>query len=142
MESHTTLATDSIEAEPNGVIDPTELGSALDRLRMLVEERPIAEARAFVQQLSQQWPEDPTVRYWARVLAPPTTRKITGMRHPPLDQEHAWLREHAHEHPGCWLAVLGDRLVAADPSFQEVMRVVRQTPGGAALLYYQMQKLE
>jgi hypothetical protein len=54
------------------------------------------------------------------------------------EREYAWLQEHAAAYPGCWLAVLEDQLIAADPDFGVVVRAVRQTPEAErALLYFQ-----
>ena len=88
---------------------------------------------------AMRWPEHETVRYWARVLAPPRGRVVKGARSRSLDRERAWLREHAHEYPGQWLAIFGDQLVAADRSLAAVLKKVRETPGAeTAALYYQM----
>jgi hypothetical protein len=143
MKPNATVTGDSTLGEASGTPENAELHAALERLRKLVQDHPIAEARVFVNQLANQWPDDPGVQYWSRVLAPPTTRTVPGPRHRPLDREYAWLREHARDYPGCWLAVLDDRLIAADPSFREVMSAVRRTPGAeTSLLHYQMPDVE
>jgi len=55
-----------------------------------------------------------------------------------LQQERAWLRTHAREYSGCWLAVLGEQLVAADRDLHRVLSVLQRAPGAAdALLHYQ-----
>jgi hypothetical protein len=76
------------------------------------------------------------VQHFARVLAPPVVRVRPG-RGRSRDREIAWLREHAHEYSDCSLALLGDQLVAADPSLGKVMDIVRATPGAQdAILYF------
>ncbi|MBI3722273.1 MAG: hypothetical protein HY248_06935 [Fimbriimonas ginsengisoli] len=98
----------------------------------------IAAARGFVKQLEQRWPDLPWVQYYARVLAPPRFVARRASTTPSHDEEYAWLAEHAAAYPGCWLAVLGDRLIAADPSLHVVDDVIRQTPGAEhALLFFQ-----
>jgi hypothetical protein len=55
-----------------------------------------------------------------------------------LDRERAWLQAHAREHPGCWLAVFEDRLIAADPDLRAVLAITRQSLGDkSALLHYE-----
>ena len=55
-----------------------------------------------------------------------------------MDKERAWLREHAHEYPGCWLAVYEDRLIAAHLRLREVVAAARAALGEEkALLFFQ-----
>jgi hypothetical protein len=54
----------------------------------------------------------------------------------PLDRERAWLREHAHAYPGCWLAVHKDRLIAADPDRKTVVAVARADQGNRGVLFF------
>jgi hypothetical protein len=76
------------------------LATDLLRLRELLERMEIDAARSWIEELVERWPESERVRHYAHVLAPPTTRTIPGDRGRPLDSENAWLRAHAHEHPG------------------------------------------
>lgn len=107
----------------------------VQRLREMVEQNDVEGARAFVKDLEQWWPDSERVRYWARVLAPPVVRVVKGQRGRSLEKERAWLKEHAREYPGCWLAVFEDRLIAADPDFGVVLAVVRETPGAESALF-------
>src|SRR5437016_2670549 len=95
--------------------------------------------RAMVKELEARWPDSERVQYWSRVLAPPTARTMPrpDPRSRPLDRERTWLREHAREHPGCWLAVYEDRLIAADPDLDVVLELANQTPEGEHALLYQ-----
>jgi hypothetical protein len=112
------------------------------RLRAHLEESDIEGARAFVLELQQRWPDSDRVQHFVRVLAPPvvTARPDTRIRR--LDSEYAWLREHAREYPGCWLAVLADRLVAVDRDLKIVLAAVRRAPDTAeALIHFQPETL-
>jgi hypothetical protein len=100
----------------------------------------VPEAREAVKELEARWPEDPRVQNWARVLAPPRVIPTpeAHRHHRPLDRERAWLKQHAREYPGCWLAVYEDRLIAANPDFGVVLTEARKTLGeGKAFLHYQ-----
>jgi len=116
--------------------DPPQLTADLDRLRALVEHEDVEGARAFVKELEQRWPECERVHQWARVLAPPVARRRPGVAGRSLERERAWLREHGHEYPGCWLAILEDRLIAADPDIRVVLKAIRSTPGAEDALLH------
>lgn len=93
------------------------------RLRTLVEDGSVEDARSLVKELEVRWPDSEPIRAWARVLAPPRvigTRPASGRT---LARERDWLRRHARGYPGCWLALDGDRLVAADASVETVIQV-------------------
>jgi hypothetical protein len=116
----------------------TGLEEDLTQLRDLLARGDVKTARALVKELEQRWPDSAWVRHYARVLARPAPSMRAGVQGPSHDQEHAWLREHGHEHPGCWIAVLEDRLVAAHPDFSVVLSAVRGTHDGErALLFIQ-----
>ena len=53
-----------------------------------------------------------------------------------VDREQAWLRKNAHAYPGCWLAVLGDELIAADPNLARVLEQMRTIPNGEQSLLH------
>lgn len=111
----------------------------LDRLIRLVEENRIEEARRLAPALVARWPGSRPIQRLARTLEPPKL-----LPNPPdiqlrsLDRERAWLREHASEYPGCWIAVAGDGLVAAAPDLGEVIDRISSIEGGAAaVLFFQ-----
>lgn len=111
---------------------------ALAELHTLVQSEQIEAARALAPRVLERWPQDQAAQHWARVLAPPVARATEGRSRASRQREFSWLRQHRHEHPGCWLAVYEDRLVIADPSLATVHRVVRETvPGGDAYVCFQ-----
>jgi hypothetical protein len=112
--------------------------SDIARLAELVQRGDIAAARELAARLSDEWPESERVQHWARVLAPPVATSRPAQRSRSFDREHAWLREHAREYPGCWLALLGDILLAADPDPRKVMARTSEMEGGSgALIHFQ-----
>src|SRR5438105_10652289 len=98
-----------------------ELASALKKIGSLLQTAAIEEARALVRDLAAEWPENARVRHYARVLAPPVVSVRPRSWYGSLRSERAWLRAHAHEHPGCWLAVLDDTLIAPDHAIGAVL---------------------
>jgi hypothetical protein len=121
------------------VVEPVgDEGAELERLEQMLGRGAVEEARALVREMPDRWPDSPKVRQYARVLAPPEVRLGDRGSGRSRDLEHAWLREHAQEYPGCWIALLGDRMVAADPSVATVYAAMRDLPGGTeALLHFQ-----
>ena len=116
-----------------------ELQADLSALRQLLEEGRVEEARRLAPQLAVRWPTSTTAQHYARVLRPPEViRSPASLRGRSFDREHAWVREHAGEYPGCWLGVFGDELIAADPDLGAVRRAVRAAIGDQmALLHYE-----
>jgi hypothetical protein len=135
------IATDRIfrTPEPGPGDERDELLQELPQLRADVSGGRIETARAAVQDLAARWPDSPRVQYWTRVLAPPTASAAPGPdpRSGPLERERAWLKKHARQYPGCWLAVYGDRLIAADPDLGVVLTITDQSPEGQHALLYQ-----
>ena len=106
-------------------------------LRGLLGSSRVEEARALANDLAVRWPDSDRVQRMARVLAPPVARVIPGPPHRSMEKERAWYRIHAHEYPGCWIAVLGDQLLAADPSYRRVHAVLSAIPGSEdAVLFF------
>lgn len=125
-------------ASEHVAIAQTELATDLQRLVSLVERSRVEEARLLARQLADRWPESGEVAYWARVLVPPRASTAADERTRTFGREFSWLRKHAHEYPGCWLAVSGDQLVAASTDRVEVIqRVKRAGVENEALLYFQ-----
>jgi hypothetical protein len=91
------------------------LAAGLQHLRDLLERSRVEEARRYVKELEQRWPEAERVRHYAHVLAPPKVRLRPDIPARSRKQEWQWLEEHGPEYPGCWLAIYEDRLIAAHP---------------------------
>ncbi len=132
-ESKAPAASQPAVAEP-----PPDLAADLQRLRDLLEQDRVPEARVFVKELEQRWPDAERVGHYARVLAPPVSRGRPDIPARPRDRERQWLKEHAHEYPGCWLAVFEDRLIAADPDYGQAVTQARDVLGNEpALMFHQ-----
>ena len=72
------------------------------------------------------------------MATPEPRRRPRGFR-----AQRSWLRDHAHEYPGCWLAVLDDTLVSANPAIGSVLEAIWYHPSaGDALLHYEPAGIE
>jgi len=111
------------------IIEPAGLAEELNTIGELLARGNLEGARALVQRLQTRWPGSEELEEYARLLAPLRAHVIPGEKGRPLDRERAWLAVHAREYPGCWLAVSGDDLIAADPDYATVLARVRATVG-------------
>lgn len=98
------------------------------RLRDLIERSRADEARRLARELAEKWPRSETLQHDARVLEVPTVRVLSGVSGRSLDADYAWIREHAHEHPGCWLALHRGRLITADPEVRRAAAAADADP--------------
>lgn len=114
-------------ADPTPSDLPAELVAGLKRMGEMLGNGDVEGARAWVKELEMRWPESERVRHYARVLAPPTVRTVPRRGGRGFAKEHAWLKAHAREYPGCWIAVLEDQLIAADPDLRRVLAAARGT---------------
>src|SRR5262245_20952725 len=89
------------------------LAETLDRLQDLIYTGDVEAARALVEQMSARWPEAEQVARYAKVLAPARSTSEPGSPGRALDADREWLRCHAHEYAGRWLALYAGRLLAA-----------------------------
>jgi len=121
-------------AVASGEQEPAE---ELRRLQALVEDGRVEAARTLVTELAARCPESEGVRQWARVLAPPRIVGAQPASGSGLEAERRWLRAHAAEYPGCWLALDGDRLIAADADLKNVRSSLDHEGLSGVLLHYQ-----
>lgn len=54
----------------------------------------------------------------------PLDKRVPAQPMPDRAREKKWVEEHKHEYPGQWVAIDGDRLIAASPIQQEVWDAV------------------
>ena len=81
---------------------------------------PMEQARLF-----QLLAERPTVLPQAAMPAkPPLDKRLTNRPAPDLSRERRWLAEHRREYANQWVALEGDRLIAASPNHEAVFTAV------------------
>jgi hypothetical protein len=112
------------------------------RLRDLLEAGRGDLARELSGELATKWPDVEVIQHYARVLEPAVARSVPDAeRGRSLEKDHLWLREHAHEYPGCWLAVYEGRLITADPDFTAVADAAERELGKEnVFLFFQPSK--
>jgi hypothetical protein len=100
---------------------PEELGAAID---LALREEMTALAIELAQLGKRLYPHHERIQRAARVLAPPIARPT---RLPPaqgLKASRQWLREHASEYRGRWVAVRDGELLGAASSMSELDTVI------------------
>jgi len=107
------------------------------RLLRLIEQSMVREARALAPVLAEKWPESRPIQHLAWVLEPPIiVPNRLGLERNPLEREYGWLREHGGKYPGCYIALYGDQLIAADPNVGRVRRAAREAFGDEFVLIH------
>jgi len=89
----------------------------------------IALARRLTQIGQEQFPDNEQLKKAARVLAPPVTLGV-GPATPELNSTVAWVKEHAAEYQGQWIAVRAGELMAHASSLDELI----EKAGGLGML--------
>lgn len=96
-----------------------------DRIRERVEADDVMGARALVAEALERGKADKNILYWKEVLAP---AKRIGFAERDIDRtaDLKWLEEHAKDYIGHWVALLGGKLLAHSPSFEEVVSTLKR----------------
>jgi hypothetical protein len=110
---------------------PDELTAAIDLA--LREERPTL-ARGLAELGRELFPGHERIERAARVLAPGSARSTSLPPVEGLSASRRWLREHADEYRGQWVAVRQGALVGVAPSLEEMATTVDLEEQGADLL--------
>jgi hypothetical protein len=83
-------------------------------------------ARDLVEQGMRLFPDHEPLRRAARVFEPPTVRMSHGTPLKGIKASHTWLRAHAHEYRGQWIAVNQGRLLGTARTLDELRPVIEQ----------------
>ena len=111
--------------------------SCSDRIRECVTEGNFREARALLSEALAQGGAGEDLSHWQRLLGPARTAQVAGERDVDRTADFQWLKEHAREYVGQWIALFGGDLLAHDGSLKEVLRQLELHPSGKkALLHH------
>ena len=131
MNTSTALPQTDVQA-----IDTPE--AAARQLSELFTASRILQARRVVKDYVARWPESARLQHWDRVLEPPRVigRRPASLRD--LAPEKAWIAAHRDQYRGCWIALVGSRLVAADPQASVVRAAARAYVGRERPIVHQI----
>ncbi len=88
-----------------------------ENILKLIEQLPSTERIRLNQLLGQREPAPAKAK-------PPLDKRVPCEPMPDDTRERQWIKEHKHEYAGQWVALDGDRLIAASPVQQEVWDAV------------------
>ena len=115
VSEHTTLHRQTSFAEAGQTLRT----SAIATVRNLLRKEQITAARRLLDLLPADVLDDPATRRLQRALTAPVVR-VSEHRDVERRDEYEWLRRHAGEYRGQWVALAGERLVASAPSLREL----------------------
>lgn len=105
------------------------------RIRRLVEEGRIHQARELAKEAVRANPSEPGLAHWNEVLSPAVVRAVPG-----LDKDRSadlhWLQEHGDSYMDQWVAVLDGSLVAHAPTLRELQSILDEKAPGAPVLLH------
>jgi hypothetical protein len=88
-----------------------------ENILSLIARMPSTE-RARLNHLLAQQPAEPAAK-------PPLDRRVPCEPMPDDTRETEWIEQHKHEYPGQWVALDGNRLIAASPNRMEISAAVK-----------------
>jgi hypothetical protein len=120
-------------------LDPQNEDEAHKLIWQLLEGDRGSVARRKSIEWTAKFPESARLKRWADVLNPTYSASFPS---PGRDfrADDAWFKENAHKYPGCWQAVSGGQLIAADPSLEVVTQKITEAglPRDKVVLWKQM----
>ena len=98
--------------------------SVMSELRAALAVRDFARAREIAAEGVAAFPGDEPLQNMARAIAPPIVLRRDVPAQSELAANEQWMREHANEHRGNWVAVGQGKLLAKAPTLRELMAAV------------------
>jgi len=99
------------------VYRPNDLTCAID---MALQLDMVPLARELAQQGSRLFPEESHIQQAAAVLSPPVAMATPSPRRLPLAASQTWLKAHASQYKGQWVAVCDGTLLGTAPTLPEL----------------------
>lgn len=90
-----------------------------ENILQLIEQLPALEQNRLKELLAEPSPQTAPVKTKA-----PRDKRVPCEPMPDRTLEMEWVEAHKHEYPGQWVALEGDRLIAASPVQQEVLNAM------------------
>jgi hypothetical protein len=107
------------------------------RIRELLKRGDVGGARAVAARAAARRPASAVLAHWAEVLSGAPAQLGEAATGRSRQREATWLRQHASEYEGQWVALVGDRLISASPDLSVVRDALRASGQTAeALLHF------
>jgi Family of unknown function (DUF5678) len=111
-------------AAMSGILDRTSLQIVSRVVFQLIQNDQVALARKLLNSLPVGY-SNPTIERIRKVIAPPTT-KVNSTRDVDRQRDYLWIKEHAEEYRGQWVALDQGRLIAKAPSLRDLLARIKQ----------------
>ena len=108
-----------------GVLDQTSLQIVSRVVFQLIQNDQIGLARKVLNSLPVGYSNQAMIDKIRKILAPPTT-KASSRRDADRQRDYLWIKDHAEEYRGQWVALDEGQLVANASSLQELLNRVKQ----------------
>lgn len=105
-----------------------ESRAALGRIRHLLEQERVSEARSMLREALAAQPNDQELLRLRALLAPPKVRR-SRINDADRTEDLQWLAANGAQYRGRWVAIRGGKLVADAASLDEVLRSVKALGG-------------
>ena len=98
-------------------------------VRLALAEGAHLSARRLAEEGAARYPETDLLRQFAAVLAPPQVARSGPGAPLSYAESSRWLREHAAEYPGQWVALRGGMLLASASTLKDLRAQVAEMQG-------------
>lgn len=102
----------------------TDAAAYVAAIRAAFLEEAHLRARELAAEGHRRFPDDPELARYAYVLAPPRVLRADLPPDPTAKLNLLWLRDHAHEYHGEWIALKGGELVAHAPTASQLKNLL------------------
>lgn len=95
----------------------------LNRVRALLSEGLLRDARAVVAETLRRFPNNEALYALSKLTAPSKATR-SAVRFPRREEELRWLDEHRDQYKGRWVALLGNELIASADTMKQLLDAV------------------
>ncbi len=89
-----------------------------ENIMTLIEQLPSTERTRLDELLAEHTSEPAKAK-------PPRDKRVPSQPMPDSTREMEWVEQHKHEYPGQWVALDGDRLIAASPNRMDISVAIK-----------------
>jgi hypothetical protein len=103
-------------------------------IRLALQAGALLMARQLSELGAQRYPDHAKLQKFARILAPPRVIDAHLPPDPNAGADIEWLKTHADEYRGQWVAIQGGELLASAPTMQELAAIIGNPKGTGILV--------
>ena len=119
------MANPATSDEPTSMLNQDEEpGAIVKRIRQLLGEGQLQDARSLVNQALQTYPNEPELLRIQRLITP---GRVTSMAdcYPDRKTEFNWIACNRVKHRGKWVALIGEQVIAMEDDAEALMQALK-----------------